>query len=100
MLPHRRPFWLTATMLRKTATKDLLRLNIVAKVKLREVTVVFGLLAVGLFAASVTVLVMVRRSRRTLPPETEPEEEARLERRLRDLLYQSRARRATKREDH
>src|SRR4051794_33473572 len=35
MLPHRRPFWLTATMLRKTATKDLLRLNIVAKVKLR-----------------------------------------------------------------
>ena len=65
---------------------------------LREVTVLFGLLAVGLFAASVTVLVMVRRSRRTLPPETEPEEEARLERRLRDLLYLSRARRATKRE--
>ena len=66
---------------------------------LREVTVLFGLLAVGLFAVSVTVLVMVRRSRRTLPPETESEEEARLERRLRDLHYLSRARRATKRED-
>ena len=53
---------------------------------LREVTVLFGLLAVGLFAASVTVLVMVRRSRRTLPPETESEEEARLERRLRETF--------------